>query len=70
MTGWAKVPVAAKHANVCARTIRSWLRNGLPYSRVGGCILISFSALDEYIGKFTVNESFVIDGIVREILKK
>lgn len=69
VNGWIKVPIAARYAGVSARTVREWLKNGLPHSRVGGCVLVSYSALDEYISKFAVDESLV-DGIVREVLKK
>jgi len=51
--GWLKVKPAAKYAGVSERTIRSWLKAGLPHSRMlSGTILIAYADLDEYIRRF------------------
>lgn len=53
MQRWVKIPKAAKYAGVGEKTIREWLRNGLPHSKppVGGT-LINCSKLDEFLEKF------------------
>jgi excisionase family DNA binding protein len=55
--GWAKVKDAAKYAGVSVRTLRDWLKDGLRHSRVRGTILISYTALDEYLRGFEVRDN-------------
>lgn len=56
--GWLKVKQAAQYSGVSPRTIRSWLKDGLRHSRPrGGAILISTKAINEYLGRYEVNEN-------------
>ncbi len=51
MTGWLRVKGAAEYASVCERTIYSWIRQGLPFSRIGNCTLIRVANIDEFLEK-------------------
>lgn len=65
---WLKVAKAAGYAGVSVRTIRTWLKDGLRYSRPrGGVILISTKALDEYLSRYEVSANRV-DELVSETL--
>ena len=73
MRGWGKIKDAAKYCSVSTRTLRDWLKRGLKHSRVdGGCILIRFSAIDEFLERFSVEDNLadVADAIVREVMSK
>ncbi len=41
MRGWDRIDNAAKYSDVSKRTIRNWLKNGLPYSRMSKKLVIS-----------------------------
>ena len=50
MEGWARVKKAAKYADVSERTMRSWMKDGLRYSRLSsGMIRIRYSAIDDFL---------------------
>ena len=66
MTGWAKIREARQYAGgVSEKTLRSWLKMGLPYSMPGGIILIKFSDIDAFLDQYRVQ-----DRMVEEVLKK
>ena len=67
MKGWLKAKPASKYAGVSERTLRTWLKEGLRYSKVRGSILIKVTWLDEYIEKFEETSNDV-DRIVTEVL--
>ena len=70
MTGWAKVKGAAKYAGVSERTLRSWLSAGLRHSRLpSGLVLVSYQAIDEFIGKFE-HQRDAVDQIVEETVRE
>jgi len=50
---WLKVKNGAKYADVSERTFRSWLKNGLHYSKLpSGLILIRVDWIDQYLQQF------------------
>ena len=65
--GWAKIRQAAAYAGVSTRTMRDWLRMGLKYSRVRGCILIQYSDVDAFIERFAMTED-AVDRVVDEVI--
>ena len=70
--GYARVRQAAEYAGVKERTFRSWLKQGLRHSRLpSGTVLVSFQAIDEYVGSFEVSESKIdeiVDGVIKELV--
>ena len=70
MNGWTKVKAAARYAGVSERTFREWLQQGLKHARLpSGHILISFAAVDEYLGRFCETQNRA-DRIVGEIMRE
>lgn len=68
MNDWAKIKPTVRYAGVSARTVRCQLRKGLRHSRLGaGTILISYSAIDEYLKGFEVDVNQV-DQLVDDTL--
>lgn len=65
--GWLRIRQACEYCNVGERTLRTWLKKGLPFSKVHGVVLISVKNLDEFLQHYEVQES-KIDKIVKEIL--
>ena len=66
--GWAKIPQAAFYAgDVSTRTVRGWLKKGLKHARIGGCILIRYADLDEFLEQFT-GTSDKVNELVTEVL--
>lgn len=70
MTGWAKIKGAAEYAGVKERTLRSWLKEGLKYSRLpSGTILIKYAWLDEFLEGFQEKEN-IADLLAEKTLKE
>jgi excisionase family DNA binding protein len=69
MKAWGKVKTIAERSDVSQRTVRNWLKDGLPYSKVRGTILIKFDQLDAFLERFTVEDEQV-DRIVDEVLNE
>jgi excisionase family DNA binding protein len=67
--GWAKIRQAAAYAGVSTRTMRDWLRMGLKYSRVRGCFLIRYSAIDDFIERYSASEN-EIETVVNDTLRE
>jgi excisionase family DNA binding protein len=67
--GFAKVKTAAKYSNIGERTLRTWLKEGLPHFRLTtGTILIAYRDIDAWLEKFRVDGSKV-DEILDELIK-
>jgi len=59
-SGYAKVKKAAKYAGVSERTLRNWLKDGLPHFRLStGTILIAYRDIDNWLERFRVDDSRV-----------
>jgi excisionase family DNA binding protein len=69
MKAWGKVKSIAERSDVSPRTVRTWLKDGLPYSKVRGTILIKFDQLDSFLESYAVSDN-QIDSIVNEVLRK
>ena len=70
MQGWCKPKKGAEYADVCIRTFRSWLKNGLKHSRLGpNSVLVKYKHIDEYLEQFEENDN-KIDQIVNSVLKE
>ena len=70
MNGWAKIKEAASFSGVSERTLRSWLKMGLKYSKAPtGAILIQYSSINEFLHEHEVHKK-VIDMIVAEVEKE
>lgn len=69
MKAWGKVKTIAERSDVSPRTVRTWLKNGLPYSKVRGTILIKFEQLDTFLESYSASSNEV-DNIVAEVLGK
>jgi len=69
MLGWTKVKDAAKYAGMSERTLREWLKKGLPHSVLpSGTILIKYSAIDDFLESYSVQEN-MIDTVVEDVLR-
>ena len=67
MKAWGKVKTIAERSDVSPRTVRTWLKDGLPYSKVRGTILVKFDQLDAFLESYSVSDNEV-DSIVDEVL--
>ena len=69
MLGWTKVKDAAKYAGMSERTLREWLKKGLPHSVLpSGTILIKYSAIDDFLESYSVKEN-EIDTLVEDVMR-
>lgn len=72
MDGWLKVKNAAKYADVSERTLRSWFKGGLRYSKLRtGTILTNRAWIDDYLTGFEYQENEVdkvADDVCRGLL--
>lgn len=69
MEGWASVKKAAKYADVSERTMRSWMKDGLRYSRLpSGMIRIRYSAVVEFLEAHQVDERKRVVATVDEVM--
>ena len=68
--GYGKIPDAAAYAGISPRTLRSWLKMGLLYSKMPtGAILIKFKNIDDFIDKFKVDQNEV-DELVNQVMRE
>ena len=66
--GYAKVKAAAAYCSVSVRTFRTWLKEGLPYSRLpSGTILVAYADIDCWMESFRVDGSR-IEELVDQVL--
>jgi hypothetical protein len=64
--GWLQVKSAAAYADVCERTMRSWLKKGLRHSRLPSrTILVKAEWLDEFLENFEVDRENEADQIIK-----
>jgi len=69
MEGWARVKKAAKYADVSERTMRSWMKDGLRYSRLSsGMIRIRYCAIDDFLKAHQVDERKRVVATVDEVM--
>ncbi|OEU66544.1 MAG: hypothetical protein BA863_19490 [Desulfovibrio sp. S3730MH75] len=69
MKAWGKIKTIAERSDVSPRTVRTWLKDGLPHCKVRGTILIKFDQLDAFLERFTVDDDQVVR-IVSEVLNE
>ena len=69
MKAWGKVKTIAERSDVSPRTVRTWLKDGLPYIKIRGTILIKFEQLDAFLESYSVSDN-EIDSIVEEVLAR
>jgi hypothetical protein len=67
--GWLKVKSAAKYCDMGERTVRDWLKDGLPHAKLpSGTVLIKRDWIDAFLANFkTTNDE--TEKIVDDILK-
>ncbi len=67
--GWLKIKSAAKYADMGERTVRTWLKAGLPYAKLpSGTVLIKRQWMDDFLATFrtTKNEvEKIVDGVIK-----
>lgn len=67
---WMKVKAASRYGGVSERTMRTWLKQGLPHSRMpSGSILISEENIDCFLHRFEVEHNEV-EVIVQSLAKE
>lgn len=71
MDGWGRIKQIVKYTGVSERTLRSWLKEGLKYSKIGGVVLIRFEDLDKFVGGFQVelNADLIVGDLERSFNK-
>jgi len=68
MREWLRIKDVPDYCGISERLAREWLKNGLRYSKIRGCILIRRETLDLYIEQFAVDDDVGLDGLVNEIV--
>ena len=70
MQTWGKIKDVASYCGLRERTIRKWLTMGLCYSKMpGGCILIKFTDVDDFLNKYKHNSNEV-EAMVEDLIKR
>ena len=67
---WLRTKSAASYADVSIRTIHSWIKDGLPSSKIKGALLIRDCDLDEFITSHCCNDRQNINRIAVEVLSE
>lgn len=65
---WLRAKSVALLCDVSARTVRDWIKAGLPHSKVGGAVLVSREQLDEWLRAHAVDAGEGVDQIVNEVM--
>ena len=67
--GYCKIKKGAAYSDVCERTFRDWLKEGLPHFRLStGTILIAYKDIDAWLQQFRLDECKA-DAIVDELMR-
>jgi len=67
--GYAKIQTAARYFGVSERTLREYLKVGLPHFRLStGTILIAYRDIDAWLQQFRVDDRKV-DAVLDEIME-
>lgn len=67
---WRKIPDAAKRCGISTRTLREYLKMGLPHVRMPtGTILIKDEAADDFFKQFEIVIGSEVNQIVDEVLE-
>ncbi|MFH0812843.1 MAG: helix-turn-helix domain-containing protein [Pseudomonadota bacterium] len=66
-SGYLRIRSAAEYCSISERTLRTWLKEGLPHSKVKGVVLVKIENLDAFIEQFETRENQV-DHVVDEVL--
>lgn len=69
MQEWHKIKPAAEFSGIKERTMRTWMKKGLRYSRVNGTVLFSVKWLNEFIESHEVTDENKLDQLVNETVK-
>jgi len=71
LEGYTKVKKAAQYSGVNERTFRDWLNTGLKHIQLPtGRILVRYSAIDEYLGGYEVNENENFDQLINTMVSE
>ena len=66
--GYGNVKAAAKYCGVSVRTLRTWIKEGVPHFRLKtGTILLRYSDLDSWLSQFAIHGNEV-DAILDDVL--
>lgn len=53
--GWLKIKSAARYCDMGVRTVRDWLKAGLPYAKLpSGTVLIKRQWIDDFLANYTI----------------
>jgi len=67
--GYCRIREAAEYSGgVSVRTLRNWLKEGLPHFRPGGTILIAYRDIDDWLEQFRVDRN-KLDAVVDEVME-
>ena len=67
---WRKIPDAAKRCGVSPRTLREYLKMGLPHAKLPtGTVLIKDEAADAFLKQFEIVAGSEVGEIVDEVLR-
>lgn len=71
--GWLKVKAASRYSGISERTMRSWLKQGLPHSKMpSGMVLIKEQDIDCYLGNFQIEDNApekIANSLIEELAK-
>lgn len=65
---WLRAKSVAMLCDVSTRTVRDWIKAGLPHSKVGGAVLVNRDHLDEWLRGHGVDAGEGVDQIVNEVM--
>ncbi len=66
---WMKRKDFSQDRGVCQRTVDTWLKEGLPYVKINGTVLIPTELADEWMMQFlVVNKTDTINTMVDDIM--
>lgn len=70
--GWANTNQACFYAGITKPTLDNWIDDGLRCSRIGRCLRLKYSDIDEYMRKYEIGGPLDVDldEMVREVMSK
>jgi len=67
---YLSLPELAVYASVARNTLKKWLKNGMPYYRVGRCIRVKVSEFNHWMNRFRGTSKPDLDTMLDQVMEE
>jgi excisionase family DNA binding protein len=67
---YLSIPELAIYASVAPNTLKKWLKNGMPYYRVGRCIRIRVGEFNQWMIRFRGTSKLDLETLLDQVMEE